>query len=100
MFDGKVNNNRIGNANKMADKTTGSNTIVSKFEQLYENFVTSVDKGDFKNSPQRYIIELSHLDNLIKVADENGMPEVADKYRAKKDSIKAEFEKLGFEYKG
>ena len=58
MFDGKVNNNRIGNANKMTDKTTGSNTIVSKFEQLYENFVTSVDKGDFKNLPQRYIIEL------------------------------------------
>lgn len=100
MFDGKVNNNRIGNANKMTDKTTGSNTIVSKFEQLYENFVTSVDKGDFKNSPQRYIIELSHLDNLIKVADENGMPEIADKYRAKKGTVVAEFEKLGFEYKG
>ncbi len=100
MFDGKVNNNRIGNANKMTDKTTGSNTIVSKFEQLYENFVTSVDKGDFKNSPQRYIIELSHLDNLIKVAEENGMPEIADKYRAKKGTVVAEFEKLGFEYKG
>ena len=40
------------------------------------------------------------MDNLIKVADENGMPEVADKYRAKKGTVVAEFEKLGFEYKG
>ncbi len=100
MFDGRINNNRIGNANKMADKKIGPNTIVSKFERLYEDFVTNIDKGDFKNSPQRYIIELSHLDNLIKVADENGMPEVADKYRAKKGTVVAEFEKLGFEYKG
>ena len=67
-----------------------------------DNFdiIINIDKGDFKNSPQRYIIELSHLDNLIKVADENGMPEVADKYRAKKGTVVAEFEKLGFEYKG
>lgn len=69
-----MNFNKINqeNINKVIQPLKGKITMFDITKQNYQNFISKMEKSDFKNSSTRYLSELTMLKNLRKYAQSDG----------------------------
>jgi len=69
-----VNFNKVNqeNINKVIQPLKGKITMFDITKQNYQNFISKMEKSDFKNSSTRYLSEISLLEQMKKHAQKDG----------------------------
>jgi len=90
--------NRIGfNLNSNERGMLLNNDAYSNLKFAYSDFLSGMKDNDLSNSPNRYLIELNFVQELIKLAKEKGLQVDVDKLKNRELEIFGKLKEWGIE---
>jgi len=72
------------NLNKFSE---GLPSEVALMKKNYDNFIATINKSDFANSPHRFLVELNYLKELKNVTDKHNLLNESEKIQIDIDKI-------------
>ena len=97
-MNNKITNNLVRTTGNLMNKKEALPHAYKILKNSYDDFVQSMNKSDFANSPRRYMSELTYVRTLKNFAQENNLLQELKTMADKEESLLKKLADLGVTY--